>query len=135
MWNNNHVMRKIYLFLTLSILTLASCKKSENADPLIKRWYIYEVERISIYSDGRPNESSVTPTDDPREFMEFKSDGTLDSYVGTGTYARKNDVLELRVGTDFVSYRYTLTADRLELNKAEKVDSHDMQTIFRLKQP
>lgn len=126
-------MNKLHLFFFFSLLILVSCKQSEDPNPLIRRWYYYEMETVNIYNDGRPNESKKEPIDDTRMFMEFRNGGVLETYDGNGTYTIYEGKLEMRLNNNFTSYLYQFKEDMLVLTIPENKGAYSTQTIYRLK--
>ncbi len=52
-------MKKIFLFLTLGVLTssvLVSCSKDDEQDPIIGTWYLYSKDNIEVSDCLKKNE-------------------------------------------------------------------------------
>ena len=110
--------RIITFFLSLSLISLLSCKDDDKPYPSVAgKWQgTLLTAEITVFGVALPNKQ----TDDTFDaVVEFKSDGTAvvtdDNQTSTGTWSQTNDKLTLSVtfGTEFIDLSGTYTIQEI----------------------
>jgi hypothetical protein len=121
-------MKKLLLFaMLLATVAMTSCSKSSSSASLVGKWKF-----VSYVS----KEGSVTTTNltgGSADYMDFKSNGTLETFIGGQTGNLAYSISGSNVTFDDITYKFAVSSTTATLTYSEVINGVRYEDVINLR--